>query len=462
MNEQKNPFEDAMPTAEVVAPRKVETALDMLEWHAISLVSSAVSSAIKSLETDPPEESVNLGSEPAAPNPFGDSALLSAPVETPVPELAVAAIEETSPTAQETTAAAALIPTSAPTEPQNPLAAALGVQEEAVQASIYAKAPVFVHGAAEEEITDQEQTFDELRAAKAEDFPELEDANRVSWEIIYGKTRKYVSSAEAKKKKIGEFKKAIETSKDFTAELKKAKDKNPVCQIKPKVTAQSKGEQPLGYKGVFTSVEDAEASSKIICFVPASDGKVYEMRKEESGTFALLPKSAEDDLCAKGLSGPAAAQPAEIAVAVLEAVKKVQHDRRVVVPVLAQKDAALVAKLVGGKGEGGGHPGGQGIAACLALQLGIEGEQGQAGEKPLFMAKVTALCHHVDGHAQRLHRRDALLQRGRIIGRHLNEGVHVVEILVIAIDVFLDVQPGRNGAVQFFIVLARVADIPDA
>ena len=179
-------------------------------------------------------------------------------------------------------------PAPAADETANPLTAAMDEQDKR---SIYAKPPIFEYGAISELIEDLEQTFEDLRVAKADDFPELEDGIRVSWDVTYGKVRKTVPTP--KKTKIGELKKTIESSKDFTDALKKDKDKSPSCIVKPRVTAQSKGEKLAlpAYKGVFTNLEDAEASGKVITIVPGSDGNVYEIRHEEAGTF--VTKSGE-------------------------------------------------------------------------------------------------------------------------------------------------------------------------
>jgi len=231
-------------------------------------------------------------------------------------------------------------PAPAADEAANPLTAAMDEQDKR---SIYAKPPIFEHGAVSELIEDLEQTFEDLRVAKADDFPELEDSIRVSWDVTYGKVRKTVPTP--KKTKIGEYKKTIEASKEFTDALKKDKDKSPSCIVKPRITAQSKGERmalpkdalattigkseslpsymqttqmgspespqnevlatridkpeslpksthvtPL-YKGVYTNMEDAAASGKAIAIVPGRDGNVYEIRNEESGTF--ITKSGE-------------------------------------------------------------------------------------------------------------------------------------------------------------------------
>ena len=167
-------------------------------------------------------------------------------------------------------------------EIENPLEAAIVAAETG---SIFAALPVFEYAAATEPIEDLKQTFDALRVAKAVDFPELEDANRVTWTVTYGKIVKTVSGTDAKKKKIGEFKASLESSKEFMDALKKSKDKNPRCVLKPSVRAQSKGKVVSAYKGIYADVEEAAASGKAICIFPARDGRVYEMRTSEIGTF---------------------------------------------------------------------------------------------------------------------------------------------------------------------------------
>ena len=144
------------------------------------------------------------------------------------------------------------------------------------------KLPLFVYAGATENINDTSMTFDELRIEKSCDFPELDDGKRVSWTVEYGKISRVV--ADPKETSIGNMKDSIESSKEFLDSLKRAKDKNPVCKIKPCVTAQSKG---TAYKGVFTTLEKAEEAGKVISIVPSRDGKVYEIRNTEMGKFII-------------------------------------------------------------------------------------------------------------------------------------------------------------------------------
>ena len=179
----------------------------------------------------------------------------------------------------------------------DPLTAAIAEQEvkaeQKAAKSLFEKAPVFAYGSAKEEITDPGMTFEELRIAKADDFPELGEGKKVSWTVEYGKTVKTIT--DPKGTTITSVKTEIEQSKPFLDALKKAKDKNPDCLVKPRVTAQSKG--IATYKGVFTSLEEAQESGKAICLFPGSDGKVYELRKTELGEF-IAPKNNVTDFAA--------------------------------------------------------------------------------------------------------------------------------------------------------------------
>lgn len=171
-------------------------------------------------------------------------------------------------------------------EEDNPLMAAINRQEEknARKAAepIFAQLPVFSYNGTEEPIENIEQTFEELRLAKADDFPEFDEAQNLKWNVTYGKITKAVTIP--RKTKIGQFKREIESSKDFINALKKATDKHPKCLVKPVINMQKKGEAST-YKGAFLRLEDARASQKTITFIPGRDGRVYERRTTGAGEF---------------------------------------------------------------------------------------------------------------------------------------------------------------------------------
>lgn len=156
---------------------------------------------------------------------------------------------------------------------------------DAMLAKLAGKRPVFEYGSITDEIEDPSLTFEQLRVKMSADCPELEARSHVSWTMSYAGITERVSSADAG---IYEIKAKIEKGKKFKEALKKLKpkDKEPVCAVKPTVTAQKKGILPFPpYKGMFGSMDQAEQSDKAIAYIPARDGRVYEMRRNEIGTF---------------------------------------------------------------------------------------------------------------------------------------------------------------------------------
>ena len=257
-------------------------------------------------DVNPFEAALAQQAAPAASIPQGQPQTTAMPAEQtqpqPVPQAAQQSAASAPPVFQSVqpvqpapaTAPAATLATQPPLD-IDPLAAAMAEQEAKAEQktakSLFEKAPVFHYGSAREDITDPGMTFEELRIAKSADFPELGEGKKVSWTVEYGKTVKAIT--DPKGTTIASVKSEIELSKAFLDNLKKAKDKNPDCLVKPRVTAQSKG--IAAYKGVFASLEEARASGKAICTIPGGDGRVYELRKNELGEF-IAPKDSVIDL----------------------------------------------------------------------------------------------------------------------------------------------------------------------
>ncbi len=245
---------------------------------------------------------VDLGSADDSENPFAGmtpSATEPAPVPTapaskqqnPSEPVSQTVTPHPAPSAPPVRQEQPQTPPAQPAEEEpNPLMAAMDLQEQQnarqAAAPVFAQLPVFSYNGNEEPIENTEQTFEELRLAKADDFPEFDEAQSISWTVTYGKIVKNV--ATPRKTKIGDLKREIESSKDFMDALKKAKDKRPKCIVKPTVKMQKKGEGT--YKGIFPRMADARASDKTICFIPARDGHVYERRVTGAGEF-ITPTS---------------------------------------------------------------------------------------------------------------------------------------------------------------------------
>lgn len=244
----------------------------------------------------------DLGSADDGENPFtgmataepetAPTATAPAPEQTPSQPASQTATQPVStPATPPATPVAKAQPQTPPAQPAeeepNPLMAAMDLQEQKnarqAAAPVFAQLPVFSYNGNEEPIENTEQTFEELRLAKADDFPEFDEAQSISWSVTYGKITKSV--ATPRKTKIGDLKREIESSKEFMDALKKSKDKRPKCIVKPTVKMQKKGDGTASYKGIFPRMADARASDKTICFIPARDGRVYERRVTGAGEF---------------------------------------------------------------------------------------------------------------------------------------------------------------------------------
>lgn len=202
----------------------------------------------------------------------------------------------------QTPAAQQSVPTKQ--EENDPFTAALkkaeAKSEERLTESLAKKAAVFSYGKAKDAIEDRDCTFEDLRLKYETDFPELSESKKVSWSVAYGKITKTIVNPGSDK--VYDIKEEIEKSKTFIDGLKTAKtdaEKQPECLVKPRVTAQSKGEilRMPSYKECCLTSADAQTSTKPIIILPARNGRVYEMRKTPVGTFTapadFLPELPE-------------------------------------------------------------------------------------------------------------------------------------------------------------------------
>lgn len=242
----------------------------------------------------PEEEGLDIsaifGDSSAAPqgDPFAPPAAAQSVPSSPTP-VAQEITPAVAATSQPTTAPIAKAPVEAPAE--NPIAAAFEQKTaENTKKGLLEKPPVFYHKGVKEEIDDPSMTFEELRIRKSDDFTDLEEGKRVSWSVEYCGIRKEVK--DPKGTTIISMKEMIERSREFLDALKKTKDKDPCCYVKPKVEMKTKGN--AAYKGKFGTLEEARNSDKVICLIPSNDGRIYELRKMEQGEFIAPKKNVVD------------------------------------------------------------------------------------------------------------------------------------------------------------------------
>lgn len=246
----------------------------------------------------PEEEGLDIsaifGNSSAAPqgDPFAPPAAAQSIPPSPAPVMPEITPAVTA-TSQLATAPIVNVPAKAPAEAsaENPIAAAFEQKTaENTKKGLLEKPPVFYHKGVKEEIDDPSMTFEELRIRKSDDFTDLEEGKRVSWSVEYCGIRKEVK--DPKGTTIISMKEMIERSREFLDALKKTKDKDPCCYVKPKVEMKTKGN--AAYKGKFGTLEEARNSDKVICLIPSNDGRIYELRKMEQGEFIAPKKNVVD------------------------------------------------------------------------------------------------------------------------------------------------------------------------
>lgn len=134
----------------------------------------------------------------------------------------------------------AAAPAAPPAEASNPIEAAFTQKTaENTQKGLLEKPPVFCHKNVKEPIDDPGQTFEELWIRKSEDFTDLEEGKYVSWRVDYCGIRRDIK--DPKGTTIISVKETIERFREFLDALKKSKDKNPACLVKPRVVGKTKG-----------------------------------------------------------------------------------------------------------------------------------------------------------------------------------------------------------------------------
>ena len=272
---------------------------------------------------------------------FAASPAPVAPESTPLPEIAQTAPTETivpeptPSTEQQTTPFAAEQP--AASQPDNIIdlfGAVVEQSEEDAAAELLVKVttsrPVFDYASIQAEITDADMTFEQLRVKMSADCPELEARAHVSWSLSYAGFSERITDVNST---IYDAKSKLEQSKKFRDALKKRKhaDKLPVCSVKPTVTAQKKGILPFpAYKAVCESVDAAEKANAPICYIPSQNGQIYEMRRNEIGTFiAPSSKIVELDMVRAGFQMNLPRLPAAKLAEIISFFRRVcvAHDR---------------------------------------------------------------------------------------------------------------------------------------
>ena len=112
-------------------------------------------------------------------------------------------------------------------------------------------------------------------------------------------------------------------------------------------------------------------------------------------TLSLLSQASGQTLKRYALAGAGVAADPPVAVGIFVVVVGVEEHWGLVVEVQSQKDTVAVAVFIGHKGESRSYARGQRIAAALALNVGIQCDQRQRGEKTLLVGVIAATSDHI-------------------------------------------------------------------
>ena len=121
-------------------------------------------------------------------------------------------------------------------------------------------------------------------------------------------------------------------------------------------------------------------------------------------------------------------------------------------PIEPQQDAVIIRKLKGGEHVGGGGAAGEHVAPGLALQAGVQVEEGHSGAQGRLLLEIAVA--HLDIHG--LHQVGHLLPAPHQLlvggGGDGDEDRHIEQVLVVAGQALLDVVAGLDGACQLLVV----------
>ena len=102
-------------------------------------------------------------------------------------------------------------------------------------------------------------------------------------------------------------------------------------------------------------------------------------RRDDDNALALLSEPTTEALERDRLTRAGGTADPPVPVGILVIVIRIEKYRRSVVEVQSQKDAVMVAQLIGGKGKRRSHTRGQCVAACLTFNIRIKCQNGQRG-----------------------------------------------------------------------------------
>ena len=179
-------------------------------------------------------------------------------------------------------------------------------------------------------------------------------------------------------------------------------------------------------------------------------------RGEDKALDAAHPHPQGQKLHGEGFAGAAGAQQVQIRVLVLFGVEEIHDAERIVVPVDAQQYARVVGHLKACEHVRGGSAGGEYIPSGLALQPGVDLQEGHDRGKSRLLLEAAIADVHIHGFE---HVHHLLLAPHQLINAFSGDGDEhreVKQILVIVGDALLNVVAGLDGVGELLIVCTGV------
>ena len=183
-------------------------------------------------------------------------------------------------------------------------------------------------------------------------------------------------------------------------------------------------------------------------------------RRDDEHLDTLTPHPQRHELHSKGLAAAACAENGDVGVFVDTRIKDVHDDERVIVLVDAEQNTVVVAQLIRCER----------IAACCAQRQHIplaafkerfiQLHERKRRPKRLLLTEITALHVHILRNEQLFHLRTLPVQIVRVIRRHGDEQIQVVEIFMVAQTILQEIA-AADGTVKVVKVRVGVAGLLD-
>ena len=159
-------------------------------------------------------------------------------------------------------------------------------------------------------------------------------------------------------------------------------------------------------------------------------------RRDDKDLNSLAAHTQSHQLKCKGFSGSAGSENGDIGILVDAGIEDVHDDERIVVFIDAEKNTVVIAHLIAGEGIAAGSSRCQNITLRPLIELALQRNQRERGQKSLLLTKGTGLHIHILREQELFHFRDLPFEIIHAAGCHGDKQVQIIKILVVGKAVF--------------------------